>query len=178
MYKIIIVSVMVTFLGGCASPARIDQMTVPAQVFATQAPISTQLTKNIFIVDVQGGEATNPMWTSEIGNSEFKIALENSLRSAKLLSTLINKADYKLEAKLISVNQPMFGLDFTVHATVLYSLVDNKTGETVYEETIMESHTATMNDAFMGVERLKLANEGAARNNIKELISRLMTLKV
>lgn len=38
--------------------------------------------------------------------------------------------------------------------------------------------TARLPDALIGMERLKLANEGAIRTNIGELLSQLMDLKI
>ncbi|HEY7907177.1 MAG TPA: hypothetical protein VIC53_09710 [Wenzhouxiangella sp.] len=43
----------------------------------------------------------------------------------------------------------------------------------VYERLIERAHTTKFSEAFMGVERLKLANEGAIRVNIESLISDL-----
>ena len=40
------------------------------------------------------------------------------------------------------------------------------------------TYTAEFSDAFLAMERLKLANEGASRENITELIERLYQLNL
>lgn len=41
---------------------------------------------------------------------------------------------------------------------------------------ITSSFTGTMSDAFAGVTRLRLATEGAARNNIRDAIAQMSVL--
>jgi hypothetical protein len=48
----------------------------------------------------------------------------------------------------------------------------------VFARTIATPYTAKANDAFLAVERLKLANEGAIRTNIARLIEELMALRI
>jgi hypothetical protein len=64
------------------------------------------------------------------------------------------------------------------HAAAFDRLVDRASGRTTYEEKIATPHTATIGDAFLGFERLRLANEGAMRANISRLIERLIALKL
>jgi hypothetical protein len=40
---------------------------------------------------------------------------------------------------------------------------------------VVTPYTANFGDALVAVERLRLANEGAMRENIKEIISRIIT---
>ncbi|WP_315808553.1 hypothetical protein [Pseudomonas sp. C9-3] len=72
----------------------------------------------------------------------------------------------------------MFGFNFTVTSTVEYSLVENAGGRVVWQETVKEPFTAGVGDAFYGVTRLRLANEGSARANINTLLQRLGGLKL
>jgi hypothetical protein len=138
----------------------------------------TPLFESIFVKSVHGGEDTNPLWTSQIGNNEFRGALENSLLAARLLESVKGKGRYSLEAKLMSVDQPFIGTSFTVTTNIRYVLRDLKSDKVVYEENILAPYTATMSDALYGVERLRLANEGSARENISRLIARLYQLNI
>ena len=45
----------------------------------------------------------------------------------------------------------------------------------MWEQTIVSPYTATISDAFIGIERLKLANEGAIRESIKSGIEHIST---
>ena len=163
-------------LGGCASPARIDKMTISYRDAAIYKD-PTELSNSVNVKDVSGGEKTNPMWTSEIGSNEFELALVDSLAVAKLLST-DGKGKYELTARIVKVDQPMFGASFTVTSSVHYQLVRKNDQKIIFDEEIKAPYTATMSDAFIGVERLKLANEGSARENITELVDKLYLLKI
>lgn len=170
---LVAVSIIVS---GCATPARIDQMTITSHD-ALVYNGSTPLKDSISVNKVSGGQGTNPLWTSEIGNDEFKEALIDSLRAAKLLSLGANQL-YVLNAEMISVDQPLLGFSFTVTATIEYTLTRISDGERIFSKLISSPYTVTVGDAFLAIERLKLANEGAARENIKELIDNLYQFKI
>jgi hypothetical protein len=163
-------------LSGCASPARIDQMTANSTTQQRIAP--TPLRTNVAVTDVTGGKETNPMWISNVGNSEFEQALEASLRDVGLLANGKQGGQYKLVAHLESVDQPFGGFDMTVTVNVTYTLVERASGKDVFSRRISMPFTATFSSAFAGTERLRLANEGAVRANITKLIEELIALDV
>ena len=66
----------------------------------------------------------------------------------------------------------------TVTASVNYIVSERATGKEVFNRTVAVPYTAKFGDALMGVERLKLANEGAIRTNISQLIEELFRLKI
>ena len=61
----------------------------------------------------------------------------------------------------------------TVSAKIHYTLTRKSDGNTVFERTIDLPYTAAFNAAFIGTERVRIANEGAIRVNIEQLISEL-----
>ena len=158
---------------GCAAPARIDGMVAGHQ---THHDPSTSFLQNAITVEqVTGGRDTNPLWTSQVDSTSFRVALERSLDSAGLLASgRLN--GYWLSAELLRLDQPVFGAAMTVTASVRYRLVDVITGEQIYQRVIERPYTAQFGDAFIGTERLKLANEGAIRANIEMLIGDLFAL--
>ena len=81
-------------------------------------------------------------------------------------------------AVITSVEQPIFGLDLTVTMTVDYTLLDASDGEKIFHKMLTAGYTATVNQSFYGVERLKIANEGAARENIRSLLDQLRLLEL
>lgn len=170
------VIVCVLFIAGCATPARVDQMAVSGQPSQRVAP--TPLRNNIAVGDVTGGKDTNSMWVSNVGGNEFSLALEESLRNVGLLAANRQAGRFTLTAQLRSLDQPMFGLDMTVTASVNYVVVERASGKEIFQRTVAIPYTAKMGDAFIGVERLKLANEGAIRTNISQLIDELFMLKI
>lgn len=176
MFRLLFACVFAIALTGCASSAKIEGMTV-SDSQAQTLPFDKPLHDNLLISEVNGGESTNPLWTSEIDGSAFQSALQQSLVNAGLLSSS-SQAPYVLHANLLRVDQPMFGLDFKVTTEVEYSLVESAGGKVLFREVLRTPFTAGIGDAFFGVKRLRLANEGAAKENIAALLKRLSALKV
>lgn len=170
-----LLALSVSLLSGCATPARTDQMF--AQVSPAQRIANTPLRNNVAVKDVSGGKDTNPMWMSNVGNSEFEQALEGSLRDAGLLSAGKQAGKYLLTAHMEKVDQPMFGASMTVTATVNYVLTERATGKEVLNRTVSLPFTAAWNSSFVGSERLRLANEGAIRVNIGKIIEDMYAIR-
>lgn len=164
------VAAVALMLGGCASGATAQGMTVKAA--ENQAPASPEVAKAVGVSDVSGGRTTNPLWTSQIGNADFKKALVGSLRAAGLLSENGN-ARYVVSAELIALEQPLFGFNMRVMSRIRYILKDAKTDAVILVEEIVSPYTATVSDTVVGVHRLRLANEGSARKSIAALIQKL-----
>lgn len=174
MIRLVILIAISLVIGGCASPARIDQMTVYSPVGKT----NPALKDGIAVTDVTGGRETSAMWTSQVSSDDFRRALETSLQNAGLYNRVAGASRFQLTADLTRLDQPMLGLDMTVTSTVRYSLVDTKTRKEVYGRVIQMPFTAKFSDAFAGVERLKIANEGSVRANIQAVIDDLIALKL
>lgn len=170
-YRVGLCAVILCLVAACASPARMNAM-IPERTEATLIAETSPLAKAIEVTSVTGGEETNPMWKSEVGNPEFGEALKNALASHAMLAT--GPGRYKLTAALTNIDQPIFGASFTVTASVRYRLTDVGTSKDVFDQTVTESYTANFSDALLGVERLRLANEGAMRVNIGAFLKSLV----
>ena len=164
------VLIIAGLLAGCASPARVDQMVATPQAGVT-LPDNSPLRAAMVVGSVIGGERTNPLWTSEVDNPQFQQALEKSLQAAGMLAT--GDPKYRLNAALVKLDQPIIGFDFEVVSHVKYTVVEAASGKQVFERTMDAAYTAKMSDAFVGVERLRLANEGSIRTNIAKLMDAL-----
>lgn len=162
-------------LSACATPASVTGMTVNKSY--TLASSSSPLRNNLAVRDVTGGDETNPMWKSNIGTNEFERAIETSLKNAGIFAPR-QAGTHFLTVHLVKVDQPIIGLNMTVTATVNYVVTERSTGKNVYNQNISVPYTATVSDAFAGYERLRLANEGAARKNIEKFIDDILGLKV
>ncbi len=160
------------FLGGCASPATSTGMIPVTFENATQHPKSAS-------VKVGGGSETSSLGKSQIADADFAAALVESINKSKTFAKVIqgNGADYLLSVTIVSMDQPSFGLSFTVKMETVWTLT-RADGSAVWKESIKSEHTATTGDAFAGVTRLKLANEGAARNNIAMGLSKIAKLRL
>lgn len=175
--KYIYIALLTLALSGCATPAAVDQMTA-RKIDQAKINNDTQLKNSLSIKSVTGGQSTNPLWVSKVGNDNFKQALEESLKNASLLSSADETSAYLLDAKLISLDQPLAGLDLKVTASVEYSLVEKATGQKIYSKLIATPFTATFSDAALAFVRLKIANEGAIRENLEKVIDELLVLQV
>lgn len=176
MKKLLAAIGIAIIVSGCASGAKTENMSVFADASVVNA--KTPLKANVAVKDVTGGQETNPAWKSNIGSSDFEQALEASLRYAGLLAPGKQTGTHFLTVHLEKVDQPFLGISMTVTATVNYTLTERATGKNVLVKTIALPFTAAFSDAFAGYERLRLANEGAAKVNIKALIDELIALKI
>lgn len=159
------------FLFGCASGAKMEAM-----VYADgKKQYDQKLENSLQVGSVSGGQETNPAWTSEISSDAFGGALKASLMEQGLFS---ETGRYQLSAKMLKVDQPVFGLDLTVTTHVKYTLTDISDGSVLLEETIVAPHTATISDAFAAVKRLRIANEGAGKKNIEGILDKLAELNI
>lgn len=160
-------------LAGCATPS--DPMAM--------VPATAQIQKThhgCVSIAVSGGRGTNPLWTSQVSDKDFATALQTSLERHRVFSRVIQAGDgdYRLEVALVRMKQPLAGFDMTVTADTQWKLTSTRSGKVVWQETLSRAHTATVGDAFVGITRLKMANEGAIRESIKagiERISRVST---
>jgi uncharacterized lipoprotein YajG len=157
-------------LAGCATPATSQAMTVKP---GTIAPANAKLKGQVAVADVKGGKETNPLWTSQVDAAGFRKALTDSLAISGYLAPEGAPAKYKVSADLLALEQPLFGLTFDVKSDVKYQVTGASAPRT-YD--IKATGTASTSDAFVAIERLRIANERSVLENIKEFIGRLATI--
>lgn len=174
-FRTLLAASTLALLSACASGATAKGMTIdPADIKSKPAP---GLAGSVSVAQVGGGTETHPLWTSKIDDASFHAALVESLRVAGLLSEK-EGSPLALQVRLVKLDQPFMGFNMTVTSVVHYTVKDTRSGATVIDEDITAAHTATVGDAFAGVTRLRLANEGSARKNIAALIERLNAIRV
>jgi ABC-type uncharacterized transport system auxiliary subunit len=149
-------------LGGCATGASKESMAVAPTVVLKKFTSSVK-------VEARGGSETGAMDSSNISNADLKSAIEASSASSGLFKTLSQTGgDYELTVNLTQLSKPIFGGAFTVDMETAWSLVKAADKSIVMRKVVRSSHTATFSDSLVGVTRLKLAVEGAARKNIED----------
>lgn len=152
--------VIATSLASCAAT------TASSEMAATSIQVSGKTSEKVS-VSVSGGEP-GPLKISDEGFAE---ALRTSIQSSGLFGGVSDHGPYRLEAFIGTLSQPMMGLSMTVDMKVSYTL--RKGGSTVWQRTIDSTHTSTPGEAFVGVTRLRMATEGAARENIRQALQAL-----
>lgn len=164
-------AVVVLQLTGCATSATPQAMTIKP---GTTATVNPKLKGALKLGDITGGKETSPLWKSEVDNAGFKKALQDSLAISGYLAADPAQAKYAVSANLTELDQPMFGFTFDVKSNVTYQL----TGPGVSRSyPVKTTGTATVSDAFVAVERLRLSNERSILENIKEFINQLANFK-
>lgn len=162
-----------SMLGGCATP------TTSAGMTPTAIKTTTKHAKTVSVA-VAGGQETDSMGKSQVSNSVMAQAITDAINTSKTFSGVVQgkSGDYMLSVNIVNVDQPSFGTSFTVKLEAGWTLQRVDTGAVVWQESLKSEHTATMGDAFVGTERLRLATEGAARNNIALGLEKLSALKL
>lgn len=155
---------VVLAVAACAQPAERSAM-VPDPIARVSA--TSPYHASVSSVTGYGGQETNPMWMSQISDKDFQAALTASLRTAGIMS---ERGRYRVRADILKLDQPMAGFDLDVSMVVRYNLIDAQ-GRIRLDRTITSTYHAEFGEAFAGVERLRKANEGAARENIRMFLA-------
>jgi hypothetical protein len=159
-------------LSGCATGAK------PEAMVADKVAIAHSSSSDVTVV-VSGGKETSKLGASQVSSDAFAQALRDSIGKSGLFKSVAESGGrYKLAAFIGKVDQPMIGFSLTVKMEVSYTLVDTTSGKTVWSKNIASEHTAKTSDAFAAVERLRLANQGAAKANIEQAITEMSQVEL
>jgi hypothetical protein len=171
-FRTLILCAAVGVLAGCATASKPESMVaMPADTLARHA--------QTVAVSTVGGKETSAMGKSQISDAAFAQALIASIEKTKVFSAVVQGAgaNYTLSVGIVGLEQPSFGLSFTVKMETAWSL-KRADGSIAWQEVIKAENTATTSDAFAGVERLRIANEGAARKSIEAGLAKLSKLSL
>ena len=107
---------------------------------------------------------------------DLKKVVEDGLKNSQLFTSVYQSeqhgADYTLLAKILG--QPVdAGISITVTLVVDYKIKRNDTDEVIFNKRIAIPYTATPGEAMVGMTRIRKANEGAVRENVKELLKEI-----
>jgi hypothetical protein len=144
-------------------------MMVSAPLTMTEYP--SALRHSLCVRTVAGGEGTNPLWVSKVSSEDFKSALSASLENAGLLAAP-NACHFQVDANILGLSQPSMGLSMEVTSHVNYKVFD-AADQPILLETVTTPYTATFSDSPIGFIRVKRANEGSVRANIKQFLTLL-----
>jgi hypothetical protein len=170
LFPILVLSALL--LGGCATPAQSGAMMPTAMGSVTKHP-------GTLVINVDGGSETSAAGASQISNKDFAAALEQSIQQSGLFSQVIpfgQASDYNLDVQIVRLQQPMMGFSMTATLETNWTLTRLSDKSVVWRKAVVSSHTAKTGEAFAGTTRLRLATEGAARNNIQDAIAQMSAL--
>lgn len=169
----VVLAVAAAALAGCATPAHKENMSAVPAAAVRKMPYSVR-------VETRGGAETGAMDSSNVSNADLKAALESSISASGLFKSVVQgqNGDYELTVTVTQLEKPLFGGAFTVTLETGWSLVKVSDRSVALRKAVRSSHTATMSDSFVGVTRLRLALEGAVRNNIAEGLQAISALPI
>src|SRR5260370_6141676 len=174
MIRLLVAMLLLAGLGACATPASYTSMVAELASADLGLGPAPSYRGAITVASVSIGTDTSAPWTSQIGSAEFQDALVRTLTLANLASPQGGR--FRLDATLLGLSRPFAGFAMTVTASVAYRLTDTATGAVVYQETRTSVGTASLNDAVLNVNRLRIADERALRPNLRKLIQHLYPL--
>jgi len=159
-------------LSGCATPVSHEAL----------VPVSLNVTKHhpqTVAVVASGGTDTSAVGKPQVSDAELQQAVSAAISQTKTFSRVVDgkNGDYILTVSVFNVTQPSFGFSFTVSVEMGWTLT-RADGAKVWQESIKSEHTVGATEAFAGVTRLKLATEGAIRNNVQQGLVKLSALSL
>lgn len=166
-------------LAGCGTPAQSRQMNLaPLDALQLRGFMPEALRGQIALGQIDGGSETWRYWGSKVSSAALAEAVEDSLRSVGVLAAQPAAARFELSAKLVALQQPdlkwqpqALVTENRVLAVVEYTLKDRASGAVVYQRSMRSQHAAELGEAlFSQSDRLRLANEGALRQSLQQLL--------
>ncbi len=154
-----------SLLGGCTSPALTSAM-VPTSLGAVTKHIES------LSINVTGGAEA----MAQISNADFSAALGQAIQQSGLFAQIKpmgSTGAYHLEVSIVRLQQPMMGFSMTATLETNWTLSRVSDHNVIWQKAITTSHTAKTSEAFVGATRVRLATEGAARDNIQDALGQL-----
>lgn len=170
--RLFLVLISTAFAVGCATPASQQMMSVTSPTISG-LKVDPRLKGAVHVRNVIGGQDTNPLWVSQVGTNEFRGALVDSLKAYGYNAVDPKDAKIVVDANLQSLSQPFAGFTFNVVSVVNYTIETKEPPTSVKKHPITATGSATVSDAFLGVERMRLANERSIKENITKFITTL-----
>jgi hypothetical protein len=122
-------------------------------------------------VNVTGGQETVAVGRPQITNSAFSQALTESITKSRTFSGVVEgqsqRADYLLTVTLFSMDKLVFGR--AVKMETGWTLRRADAGMVVWQESIISEYTDS---------DIRMATEGAARNNIAQGLGKISKLNL
>ncbi len=158
---LVILALVAPGLAACATPQ-------PITVVGIATP-SLKYRNAMAIRSVAGGQHMNILTMVGVANEPFQAALETTLAANGFLAQS-GPPKFQVDAEIKHLEQPLIGLDMDVVAEVTYN-VAGAGGAATYP--VRSKGSATFSDLPAGAERLRIANERAMHENIKQFLQGL-----
>ena len=159
--KIVVVLALLTpALAACATSGG---MTVGAGAIANPSP---KYRNAIAVRTVSGGAVMNVLTVPGVATSRSRKRLKRRFRPTAISPHQAPRKFY-LDAEIRNLDQPLMGLDLTVIADVTYNISGAGPAASY---PVKAQATATFSDSPIAVDRIRIANERAVRENIRQFL--------
>jgi len=158
-----VLALIAPVLAACATP---QAMTVESGVAVSP---SSKYRGAMAVRSVSGGQAINILTVPGVANEPLKAALESSLLANGFMAPSGNPKFY-IDAEILNLDQPLIGLDLDVTANVTYKVSGAGQAATY---PIKTTARATFSDSPMAADRMRIANERAMQQNIRQFLQSL-----
>lgn len=161
-----------TLAAACSTPTTADGMRLDAGDLQQLAAEGARLDHlpPIDVRTVTGGAETSALGSPSISSTDFARALGRSLVDVGPARTGTEPRRLALDAEILELDSPPGARDMPAQVTVRYRLFDANADAPHLDRTIRTGFLVPRDAAFTDVERLRLALEGAARNNIETFV--------
>ena len=150
---------LASMVAACATQ---QAMTVSASAITNPLP---KYRNAVAVRSVTGGAPMDALTRPGVPNEPLKAALEDSLRASGYLASGAPK--FQVDAEINNLQQPFAGLDLDVTADVTYKVSG---GGSLATYPIKSMGQATFSDSPIAADRLRIANERAMQENIKQFL--------
>jgi hypothetical protein len=165
---------LAALLAGCASTTPTSEGMIPAfTVRGVRGPVHAEPVA----IDVKD--------TKQIPGGAFRQALADAVTLSKVFSRVVDtpRGKYILAVTVTRLEQPESGglklnLNPTARMEAAWTLKRADTRQTVWQATIRSEHTAAPSDTLDARARVRLATEGAVRDNFALALARIAKLNL
>lgn len=168
-FRILLATSIVIGLSGCA---RFDKEKMISRGFRSETyhPYSVS-------VSIGRGDEEADVGLAPVPRDDLQYAIEESIRTGQVFEEVVSgeNGDYMLNVSVFTLEQPVFGINFTVKLGAGWVLT-KANGSIVWQKLIKSECSTTMSDSWHGMTRLRMANDGAIRENIKQGMMQLSNL--
>lgn len=175
IHNVLLAAAVVLVAAGCQSKLTHQEL-IPPGLKAARSHSGAAEVRVTGKVGISGNLSSAEI----LSEAEWHRAIREALvQSGVFAGGVVDRAgDYELEVDLINADTPGAGLNMTAAYNTRWKLIRKSTGQTLFEDFIRGSYTATVGEKFVGASRYMLANRKAAQSVIEQGIRRLERLKL
>ena len=155
--NLILIAIISIFLTGCVS-------STPEEMTTEYIEVTNSIEGTPRVAVVGSNERL-------ITNEAIKLAVEKSISNAGLFTD--NERVIRINLSVLAIENPLFGGSLTSEIRIRWQLYDEAEEVSLFESVVASEYTATIGDAFVGAQRMKMANDGAIRENIKIALEKI-----